>query len=272
VVAAGAALVAVTVPVAVVTAPVVVGGGVVVAAGAAAYGGYQTGLAASQLGTGAEVNQFGVPTGRQLTPAELGEKAADVTVGGAMIGAGAAGALRGRWAAQAIAATEAEAAIAASAGPGATRTWGSWLLGRKAPGKPGPQGNRAPATSSEPAYGGEHPEPWTPQVGSSQSGGSPVSGPGTGAGAGSNAPNSGAKPTPKFQPPTNPPQLPPSTIPSGTRIFRGKPTEQFPSGYWKIEKFDGKGWQRLDPRTMKPGPHPDTHIPLPNGYTGPFDN
>ena len=94
VVAAGAAVVAVAVPVAVVTAPVVVGGGVVAAVGAAAYGGYQTGLAAHQLGTGAEVNQLGVATGRQLTPAELGEKAADVTVGGAMIGAGAAGALR----------------------------------------------------------------------------------------------------------------------------------------------------------------------------------
>ncbi len=81
-----------------------------------------------------------------------------------------------------------------------------------------------------------------------------------------------AKPTPKFEAPTNPPQLPPSNIPQGTRIFRGKPTEQYPYGYWKIEKFDGHGWQRLDPRTLKPGPHRDTHIPFPRGYKGLFDN
>ncbi len=145
---------------------------------AAAYGGYQTGLAASQLATGAEVNQLGVATGRQLTPAELGEKAADVTVGGAMIGAGAASALRGRWAAQAVAGAEAQ---------GAAGTWRSWLFRRKAPNKPGSQGNKAPANPSEPTpYGGENPDPWTPPPGSSQSGGSPVAGPGTGAGAGSN--------------------------------------------------------------------------------------
>jgi len=36
--------------------------------------------------------------------------------------------------------------------------------------------------------------------------------------------------------------------------------QQHPNGYWKFEKFDGKGWQRLDPRTLKPGPHPDTHV------------
>ena len=85
-------------------------------------------------------------------------------------------------------------------------------------------------------------------------------------------PGSKAKPTPNFEPPTNLPQLPPSNIPQGTRIFRGKPTEQYPDGYWKIEKFDGQGWQRLDPRTMKPGPHRDTHILFPKGYKGPFDN
>ena len=89
---------------------------------------------------------------------------------------------------------------------------------------------------------------------------------------GSKASTRGAKPTSKFKPPTNPPQLPPSNIPKGTRIFRGKPTQQYPNGYWKIEKFDGQGWQRLDPRTMKPGPHPDTHIPFPKGHRGPFDN
>jgi hypothetical protein len=80
------------------------------------------------------------------------------------------------------------------------------------------------------------------------------------------------KPSPKFQPPTNPPQLPPEELPSGIRLFRGKPTAQYPDGYWKIEKFDGQGWQRLDPRTMKPRPHPDTHVPLPKDYSGPYDN
>ncbi len=86
------------------------------------------------------------------------------------------------------------------------------------------------------------------------------------------APRRGAKPTPKFKAPTNPPQRAPTSIPDGTRIFRGKPTQQYPNGYWKLEKFDGQGWQRLDPRTMKPGPHPDTHIPFPDDYLGPFDN
>ena len=85
-------------------------------------------------------------------------------------------------------------------------------------------------------------------------------------------PKRGPRPTPKFRPPTNPPQLPPSKIPEGTKIFRGKPTQQYPHGYWKVEKFDGKGWQQLDPRTMKPGPRPDTHVPFPKGYSGPFDN
>ncbi|MCC7087120.1 MAG: hypothetical protein IT427_19130, partial [Pirellulales bacterium] len=80
------------------------------------------------------------------------------------------------------------------------------------------------------------------------------------------------KPSPKFVSPTNPAQVPPAELPPGIRIFRGQPTQQYPNGYWKIEKFDGNGWQRLDPRTMKPGPHPDTHIPFPDGYIGPFDN
>ncbi len=40
----------------------------------------------------------------------------------------------------------------------------------------------------------------------------------------------------------------------------------------QLEKWDGNGWQRLDPRTMKPGPHQDTHVPMPSGYNGPFDN
>ncbi|MSR57403.1 MAG: hypothetical protein EXS05_07000 [Planctomycetaceae bacterium] len=82
----------------------------------------------------------------------------------------------------------------------------------------------------------------------------------------------GPKPSPKFQPPTNPAQVPPADIPAGVRLFRGAPTQQYPNGYWKLEKWDGQGWQRLDPRTMKPGPHPDTHVEFPDGDTGPFDN
>lgn len=84
----------------------------------------------------------------------------------------------------------------------------------------------------------------------------------------------GAKPTPKFQLPTNPPQVPPAvdSLPPDVRLFVGKPTQQYAHGYWKIEKFDGRGWQRLDPRTMKPGTHPDSHVPLPENYPGPFTN
>ena len=83
-----------------------------------------------------------------------------------------------------------------------------------------------------------------------------------------------AKPTPKVQLPTNPPQVPPvvDSLPPDVRLFVGKPTQQYPHGYWKIEKFDGKGWQRLDPRTMKPGTHLDSHVPLPENHLGPFTN
>ena len=86
-------------------------------------------------------------------------------------------------------------------------------------------------------------------------------------------PKAPPKPSPKFKPPTNPPANPPdpSTLPPGIRCYRGKPTEQYPDGYWKLEKFDGQGWQRLNPQTMKPGPHQDTHVPMPPGYKGPFD-
>ena len=59
---------------------------------------------------------------------------------------------------------------------------------------------------------------------------------------------------------------------ANVRLFVGRPTQQYPHGYWKIEKFDGKGWQRLDPRTMKPGTHPDSHVPLPENHPGPFTN
>lgn len=81
------------------------------------------------------------------------------------------------------------------------------------------------------------------------------------------------KPTPKFQTPTNPPALPPVAIPPGYRLFRGRPTQQYPNGYWKVEKWDGKGWQRVQPyNPKKTGIHPETHVEFPPGYNGPWDN
>jgi RHS repeat-associated protein len=82
------------------------------------------------------------------------------------------------------------------------------------------------------------------------------------------------KPTPKFKPPTNPPQLPPKDLPPGTRLFRGKPTEQYPNGYWKLEKrLDNGGWQGINPSTGKPADgRQDYHVEFPVGYKGPYDN
>ena len=67
-----------------------------------------------------------------------------------------------------------------------------------------------------------------------------------------------------FKKPTNPPQEPPTDIPDGWRVRRGLPTENYPDGYWRLEKpmSDG-GWQGIDPSTMKPGGPAETHIPLP---------
>ncbi len=72
------------------------------------------------------------------------------------------------------------------------------------------------------------------------------------------------KPSARFETPTNPPQPPLSDFPAGWRVRTGAPTEQYPNGYWRLEKPMGNGgWQGIDPSTMKPGTHPETHIPLP---------
>ena len=72
------------------------------------------------------------------------------------------------------------------------------------------------------------------------------------------------QPAKNFQPPTNPPQAPPTDIPSGWRVRTMPPTEQYPDGYWRLEKpMANGGWQGIDPSTMKPGTPAETHIPLP---------
>jgi hypothetical protein len=70
--------------------------------------------------------------------------------------------------------------------------------------------------------------------------------------------------SPKFKPPTNPPRLPPEKIPEGWRVREKPSAPQYPNGYWKLEKpmKDGS-WQPIDPSTMKPGGHPETHVEFP---------
>jgi RHS repeat-associated protein len=78
------------------------------------------------------------------------------------------------------------------------------------------------------------------------------------------APKSPPRTSPKFQTPTNPPQLPPESIPAGWRVRQMPPTEQYPNGYWRLEKpMANGGWQGIDPSTMKSGTQAQTHVPLP---------
>ncbi len=70
-------------------------------------------------------------------------------------------------------------------------------------------------------------------------------------------------PSPKFRTPTNAPQLPPGNIPAAWRVRQMPPTEQYPNGYWRLEKPMGNGgWQGIDPSAMKPGAEARTRVPL----------
>ncbi len=83
------------------------------------------------------------------------------------------------------------------------------------------------------------------------------------------SPSSGTPvPAPNFETPTNPPQMPPENIPDGWRVREMPPTEQYPNGYWKLEKpMDNGGWQPMNPSTMRPGTRPETHVPFPADMT-----
>src|SRR5690606_37987355 len=75
------------------------------------------------------------------------------------------------------------------------------------------------------------------------------------------------KPSPKFKTPTNAPQNPLVNVPEGYTQRIMKPTEQYPNGYWVLEKQQANGgWQKVNPSTMKPGQQHETHVPLPTGY------
>lgn len=75
------------------------------------------------------------------------------------------------------------------------------------------------------------------------------------------------KPSPKFKAPTNSPQNPILNVPNGYTVRIMKPTQQYPNGYWVLEKpMPQGGYQKVNPSTMKPGAQHETHVPLPEGY------
>jgi hypothetical protein len=72
-----------------------------------------------------------------------------------------------------------------------------------------------------------------------------------------------------FRSPTNPPQEPPpSVLPRGIQLRIVEPSKSiYTHGHWYYINASG---QRLNPWTLRPGSHEVTHVPLPEGYSGPY--
>ncbi len=75
------------------------------------------------------------------------------------------------------------------------------------------------------------------------------------------------RPTPNFTAPTHAPQAPMINPPAGLKVRIMPPTQQYPNGYWVLEKpMPQGGYQKINPTTMRPGTRAETHIPLPRNY------